>query len=477
MDEHDSDKPVRPDSTGAGDNTGSAGDFGNNADTGRHAEHAGPTGNARREAHDEHAHDADVHDADAHEAHGHDADAHEAHAHDAHAHEAHEPTASTEPTTTPSQVRMRGLRTGLIQALIGTAICVAFIVPFIWALHSPGPRSVPIGYVGNQTQASAFGRALERGDPGAFKVTAYPNALAARDAILDHSINAALVPTVPELLVATAAGSALTTSTVRIFTGAAQAAGVNLGAFDVRPLHTSDPQGLSQTFFVVALVLPSLIFGYLLVLRTSRSLNPLLQLGVIAVYAAIVSAVATAIADAGIGALTGAPWGLFGIGTLLAFAVAVVGAAATRWGHTIGYIVIALLFIPIGISASGVTLGPNMITQWYADLGRALPPGAALPTVQNTIYFGGNRITGPLLILSAWAVAGAIALALAAMFHPPVPRPIGAEALADHAAPGAVGDTGEVVPARAGASPEAAERGHTPAAKPGDSPGDDSRGH
>ncbi|HKE65492.1 MAG TPA: hypothetical protein VKB59_12710 [Micromonosporaceae bacterium] len=456
MDEHDPDKPESTGPAGAGNNTGPAGDFGNNADTGRHAEHAGPTGNARHEARDAHEHD--VHEHDVHE--------HDVHEHDAHAHEAHEPTA------TPRQVRMRGLRTGLIQALIGTAICVAFIVPFIWALHSPGPRSVPIGYVGNQTQASAFGRALERGDPGAFRVTAYPNALAARDAILDHTINAALVPAVPELLVATAAGSALTTSTVRIFTGAAQAAGVNLGAFDVRPLHTSDPQGLSQTFFVVALVLPSLIFGYLLVLRTSRSLNPLLQLGVIAVYAAIVSAVATAIADAGIGALTGAPWGLFGIGTLLAFAVAVVGAAATRWGHTIGYIVIALLFIPIGISASGVTLGPNMITQWYADLGRALPPGAALPTVQNTIYFGGNRITGPLLILSAWAVAGAIALALAALFHPPVPRPIGAESLADHAAPSATGDTGEAMPASTGVSADAsAERGHTPAGERRDSNG------
>jgi hypothetical protein len=61
-----------------------------------------------------------------------------------------------------------------------------------------------------------------------------------------------------------------------------------------------------------------------------------------------------------------------------------------------------------------------MITPWYADLGKALPVGAALPSVQNTVYFNGNAITAPLLVLSAWALAGAVALALITVFHPPL---------------------------------------------------------
>jgi hypothetical protein len=83
--------------------------------------------------------------------------------------------------------------------------------------------------------------------------------------------------------------------------------------------------------------------------------------------------------------------------------------------------VIFLLFIPVGIASTGTTLGPNMITPWYADLGKALPAGSALPAVQNTVYFNGNAITTPLLILSAWAVASMIALALVAVLHPPQP--------------------------------------------------------
>src|SRR5262249_35190178 len=158
-------------------------------------------------------------------------------------------------------------------------------------------------------------------------------------------VDAAFVSTPPHLLVATATGQAVTSATAKVFTSAAGLAGVALPVDNIRPLHTADPEGLSQVFFVVALLAPSLIFGSMLVKQISRAPTPLPQLAAIAVYAAIVAAVAPAIADAGIGALIGAPWGLFGIGTLLAFAAAVVGAAVTRWAGGIGYAVIALLFI------------------------------------------------------------------------------------------------------------------------------------
>jgi hypothetical protein len=79
-----------------------------------------------------------------------------------------------------------------------------------------------------------------------------------------------------------------------------------------------------------------------------------------------------------------------------------------------------LLFIAVGIPSSGTTLGPNMITAWYADLGRALPPGTAMPAIKNTVYFNGNNITTPLLILSAWALAGILAMVMAAILHPPL---------------------------------------------------------
>jgi len=317
----------------------------------------------------------------------------------------------------------RNLIAGLVGALVATFLSLVFISSFVGALHDPRPRSAPVGIVGSAAAASSLGGTLDRALPGGFTVTSYPTATAARNAINDRTIDAALVPGqhAQNLVVAQAVGSGLTNATVKVFVGVAAGAHVRLTVTDIRPLHASDPDGLSQNFFVIALLAPSFMFGNLLTSRLAPKLGPHGHLVVLAVYAAIVAAVAVAIADGAIGALTGAPWGLFGIGTLLAFAVSVISAAAARWAGGIGVAVFGLLFIPVGIASSGVTLGPNMITPWYADLGKALPPGSALPAVLNTTYFHGNAITTPLLVLSAWALAGILALVLAAILHPPIP--------------------------------------------------------
>ena len=311
----------------------------------------------------------------------------------------------------------------LIGAFLITLISVVFIISFMGALHKPRPRSVPLGIVGTSSQASTLSAALGHQAPGGFTVASYPTQAAAGNAITGRSIDAALVPgrRLQLLLAATAVGSAVTDATIKDVHAAVHAAGGLLAVQNIHPLPANDPEGISQVFFVVALLAPSLVFGNLLMTRIGEGLRPLSHLAAIVIYAVIVGALAAVFTDAVVGALVGAPWGLFGIGTLLAFAAAVMAAAVTRWAGGIGYLLLFLLFIPVGIASSGTTLGPNMITSWYADLGKALPPGSALPAVQNTVYFNGNAITAALLILSAWALAGAIALALVAIVHPPIP--------------------------------------------------------
>jgi hypothetical protein len=312
---------------------------------------------------------------------------------------------------------------GFIGALGVTVVSAVFITAFIGGLHAPGPRGVPVGLVGPPARASMVGAALGRHAPGAFTITNYPSVAAARSAIGGRSIDAVLVPgpTVQHLLVASAVSEAETTAIIKAFSAGAAHAHVPLVVQNIRPLHSSDPQGLSMLFFVIALVAPSLAFGTQLISRIGTRLSEFWHVGMIAVYAVIVAAVATAIADAGIGALTGAPWAIFGVGVLLAFAAAAMGAAAQRWAGQLGFLVVLLLFVPVGISSSGSTLGPRMITPWYADVGRALLPGAGQSTVRNVTYFNGNAVTDPLLVLSAWALAAIIALALAALLHPAIP--------------------------------------------------------
>jgi hypothetical protein len=327
------------------------------------------------------------------------------------------------PTTDGRRARRKDIVAGLISALLVTIVSAVFVVSFIGGLHDPGPRSVPIGFVGSPAHASRLGSTLHHAVPGAFTVSSYHSAAAARGAIGLRDIDAALVPgpTSEHLLVASAVSEAETTAIIKVFSAGAAKAHVRLAVQNVRPLHPGDPEGLSQVFFITALLAPSLAFGNLLINRIGTALSEIGHLAIIAIYAVVIGAVATAIADAGIGALTGTPWAIFGIGTLLAFASAAMGAATSRWAGGIAYVVVLLLFVPVGLSSSGTTLGPKMITPWYANLGKALPPGAAQPAIRNVTYFNGNAITDPLLVLSAWALAGAIALALAAVLHPPLP--------------------------------------------------------
>jgi hypothetical protein len=246
----------------------------------------------------------------------------------------HGATATAVATSRATHERARTLAGALIGALGVTVVSAVFIVCFIGGLHDPGPRSVPIGLVGSPALASRASTALARQAPGAFTVTRYPTEASARSAITGRSIDAALVPgrASQHLLVATAVSQAETNAIVKAFSAGAAQARVPLTVQNIRPLHPGDPQGLSQVFFVVALLAPSLAFGNQLINRIGPRLNDLWHLAMIAVYAIIIAAVATAIADALIGALTGAPWAIFGIGALLAFAAAVMSAAATRWG-------------------------------------------------------------------------------------------------------------------------------------------------
>jgi hypothetical protein len=209
-------------------------------------------------------------------------------------------TAATHRDASPDQQeRHRILVAGLTGSFGAIIVSAIFITCFIGGLHAPGPRSVPLGLVGPPAAASRVGSALSHEVAGAFTVSSYPTPAAARGAIGDRRIDAALVPgpAVQHLLVASAVSEAETVAITKVFGAAAARAHVPLAVQNIRPLHSGDPQGLAQLFFVVALVAPSLFFGNQLISRIGRYMNEFWHLGTMAVYAVSVAAVATAIAD------------------------------------------------------------------------------------------------------------------------------------------------------------------------------------
>jgi hypothetical protein len=100
--------------------------------------------------------------------------------------------------------------------------------------------------------------------------------------------------------------------------------------------------------------------------------------------------------------------GLWGLGALVVFGVGAITLALQALTGIVG-IGLAVLIIVIGgnPSAGGAFPLPMLPAFWKA-IGPWLPPGAGTWSARSIAYFEGNALTGPLLVLAAWAVVGVV---------------------------------------------------------------------
>lgn len=73
----------------------------------------------------------------------------------------------------------------------------------------------------------------------------------------------------------------------------------------------------------------------------------------------------------------------------------------------------AFVLILIGNSTAGGTSGQEYLPGVFRQIGQALPSGAFVRFVRNSVYFGGNHTGATLLVIGLWAVGG-LALVLVA---------------------------------------------------------------
>jgi hypothetical protein len=302
----------------------------------------------------------------------------------------------------------------IVGPTVGLSLLSMLIIgSFLGALHHPAPHRLPVAVAGPPSAAGQLSTAFARHAPGAFAFTQYPDPAAARQAVLDRAVGAAvlLAPRQQSLLVASAKAA------TAAFQAETTATGQHLAVTDIRPLTPADPNGISPLFVFIGLALPSAAFGVTLAGPAGRRLNFAARLAALAGFAVLAGSAAAWVADGMIGALIGAPVALAAVGALTAFAVSATAAAA-RHVAGIGLAVLAvLLIVPIGVPAAGGPFGPVFVASWYARLGVGLPAGATMPAIRDVVYFNGNALSGPLLVLALWAFVAAVVLAL-----PPVAR-------------------------------------------------------
>ncbi|MFJ5711196.1 DUF3533 domain-containing protein [Streptomyces sp. NPDC093105] len=316
------------------------------------------------------------------------------------------------------------------------ALQLLFITSYVGALHNPKPSDVPFGVVApSQVSATLMGE-LEKlpGDPLDPRTVA--DADEARDQILNREIDGALIVNpagrTDTLLVASGGGTVLSSALEKIFTQVEAAQRREVRTVDVAPASPQDFDGLSAFYLVVGWCVGGYICAAILAISAgSRPANPeraIIRLGVLALYSVLGGLGGAVIVGPVLGALPGSVAALWGLGTLVVFAVGAATLALQSVFGIVGIGLAILLVVVLGNPSAGGAFPAPMLPPFWKAIGPALPPGAGTWAARSIAYFKGNDMTASMLVLSAWAVVGsAVTLVLASLKRKPEGEPIAAE--------------------------------------------------
>ncbi len=138
------------------------------------------------------------------------------------------------------------------------------------------------------------------------------------------------------------------------------------------------------------------------------------RLGILAGYSAGSGLIGTLILVEGFGYLPGHSAAVFGLGTLVVFAVgAFASALESLFGIVGGFLALAL-FVVLGNPSAGGPWPMDMMNEPWRSVGPWIPNGAALTALRQVLYLDGHAIAGPLWVLAGYAAVGASTLGLLA---------------------------------------------------------------
>ncbi|NGN67602.1 DUF3533 domain-containing protein [Streptomyces sp. A7024] len=305
------------------------------------------------------------------------------------------------------------------------ALGVLFITSYAGAFHNPKPRDVAFGVVApKEARGELVGKLAKLpGHPLSPRPVGSVNE--AERKLKDRTLDGALVVNpmggkTDELLVASGGGASLADALEDVIGEVQKAEKRQLKVVDVTPVEKGDARGLSAFYLVVGWCVGGYLCAAILALsfgsRPANMRRAVIRLVALALFSLALGLLGAWVIGPVLGALPGSVVGLWGLGALVVFAA---GATTFAFQGAFGVIGIGLTVLVIVIagnpSAGGAYPYP-LLPPFWRDIGPALIPGAGTWAARSIAYFGGRAMTGPLLVLAAWAIAGAlITLVLSAL--------------------------------------------------------------
>ena len=264
------------------------------------------------------------------------------------------------------------------------------------------PRNMPFGVVGSsrvvaQAQSSA-----------GLDLIPYPSQSAAMTAIDQGQLYGAYVTgsTSDTLIVVGAKSFFARIDLQAAFLSAAHKLARPVTVQNAKPLPSSDSTGA----VVGLLLLPLLVGGYLAATLVFKAAGGTAaarwRAAILAGYALVGALLTDLIAGPLIGAYSGSHfWPLLPCFWLVTTAVVLAAAALQALVGRLATALVAVLFIFVGGPGMGGS-GTFMLPNYWRNIGVVLPPQSGVSLIRNVLYFGGNNITTPLIVLFVYALAG-----------------------------------------------------------------------
>ncbi|MES9558253.1 MULTISPECIES: DUF3533 domain-containing protein [unclassified Streptomyces] len=302
-----------------------------------------------------------------------------------------------------------------------------FIASYVGALHKPKPTDVPFGVVAPRQMSAQLLTDLKNLPGGPLDPRTVADAATAREQILDRRIDGALVVdprgTTDTVLVASGGGASLATTLTKIVTEADRTQQRTVRSADLAPASHQDFNGISSFYLVVGWCVGGYLCASILAIsagsKPANGQRAVIRTGVMALYSIAGGIGGAIIIGPILGALPGSFWGLSGLGALTVFAVGMITLALQALTGIVGIGLAVLVVVIAGNPSAGGAYPLPMIPDFWRAIGPALPPGAGTWVARSIAYFRGNAVTGPLLVLSAWAVVGTAITLLIAMRRTP----------------------------------------------------------
>ncbi|MFI8305646.1 DUF3533 domain-containing protein [Streptomyces sp. NPDC085927] len=305
------------------------------------------------------------------------------------------------------------------------ALQVLFIASYVGALHAPKPTDVPFGVAAPPAAAAQTVARLERLPGAPLDPRAVTDEASARKQIMDRDLDGALVVN-PEgetdtLLVASGGGTVLATTLQSLVTKVEAADGRQVRTVDVAPAAAQDFDGLSPFYLVVGWCVGGYLCASILAISAgARPANPrraVIRLMVMVLVAIVGGLGGAVVVGPVLGALPGSVTALWALGALVTFAVGAATLALQGVFGIVGIGLAILLVVIAGNPSAGGAFPPPMLPPFWEAIGPALPPGAGVWVARSIAYFDNNALTGALLVLSAWALAGIVITMAAGLRH------------------------------------------------------------